>query len=59
MFLGVDEVFASMRRERQTEVMDTHPRSAGVHKLLTELYSVIPGNGKNLSPVILVSKIED
>lgn len=59
MFLGVDEVFASMRRERQTEVMDTHPCSAGAHQLLTELYSVIPGNGKNLSPVILVSKIED
>lgn len=56
MFLSVDEVFAVMREERQAEVMDTHPHSPGVHQLLTELYS-IPGNGKNLSPVILCSKI--
>lgn len=47
MFLGVDEVFAVIRGKRQTEMMDTHPRSAGVHQSLTELYSV-PGNGKNL-----------
>lgn len=58
MFLSMDEMFAVMRGERQTEVMDTHPHSAGVHQLLTEFYSV-PGNGKNLSPVILFSRIED
>lgn len=56
MFLSVDEVFAIMRGE--IEVVDTHPYSAGVNHTLTELYSV-PGNGKNLSPVILFNKIED
>lgn len=49
-------MFAVMRGE--IEVMDAHPHSAGVHQVLTELCSV-PGNGKNLSPVILFSKIED
>lgn len=58
MFLNVDEVFSVMRGEKQTEVMDIHLCSAGAHQSLTDLYSV-PGNGKNLSPIILVSKIQN
>jgi len=43
MFLRVDEVFELTRGERQADVreMEAALPSAGAHKLLTELYSVL------------------